>query len=38
LKEKGMVIVGNEPIKDSKPQVKEINWQRAVAESLQQLN
>ena len=37
VKSKGLEIVGNDPIKPSKPNVPDVNWERAVAESLQQL-
>lgn len=37
VKAKGCEVVGDEPIKPSKPKLKEINWEKAVAETLQQM-
>ena len=38
VKAKGCEIVGNEPIKNPKPLAQDVNWERAVAETLQQYN
>ena len=35
VKAKGCVIVGDDPIKPTKPKQKPIDWERAVAETLQ---
>jgi hypothetical protein len=35
VKAKGLEVVGDDPVKPSKPKIKPINWEKAVAETLQ---